>query len=418
MTETPTVLAEADGVRRLPSAMPTPTLDVVVPVYNEEADLGRCRAPAARVSRRESVPFSARITIADNASTDATLARSRGRLAAETRRRRVRAPRREGSRPRTAHRVGRLGRDGRRLHGRGPVHRSQRAAAAGRAAGVRALRPRDRLPALALVAGGPRTQARVHLPLLQPDPANVAARAVLRRPVRVQGDAHRRRARNCCRWSRTPNGSSTPNCWCSPNARACASTRCRSTGSTTRTAASTSSTTARKDLSGIWRVGRALVSRLAAGRQPAEPLGREPLVPGVPRGMVGQLVRFGVVGVVSHRRLRAALPDLRTPRSARRPRTSSHCCVTAMLQHRRQPRVHLRGARLGGRRPAPVPGPVDLRFGLLLTSGSLLVLHAPAARRVHAQHRTRRPRARQSRCHPRADSSRFAGCSAHTTTRR
>ena len=72
MTETPTVLAEADGVRRLPSAMPTPTLDIVVPVYNEEADL----APSVRrlhAFLTESVPFSARITIADNASTDATL---------------------------------------------------------------------------------------------------------------------------------------------------------------------------------------------------------------------------------------------------------------------------------------------------------------------------------------------------------
>jgi putative flippase GtrA len=28
-------------------------------------------------------------------------------------------------------------------------------------------------------------------------------------------------------------------------------------------------------------------------------LGREPLVPGVPRGMVGQMVRFGIVGIAS-----------------------------------------------------------------------------------------------------------------------
>lgn len=57
--------------------------------------------------------------------------------------------------------------------------------------------------------------------------------------------------------------------------------------------------TARKDLLGIWRVGRAL----AAGRLPINELraavGREPLVPGVPLGMVGQLVRFGIVGVAS-----------------------------------------------------------------------------------------------------------------------
>ena len=45
----------------------------------------------------------------------------------------------------------------------------------------------------------------------------------------------------CCPTSPTPAGSSTPSCWCSPSAADCASTRCRSTGSTTRTAASTSS---------------------------------------------------------------------------------------------------------------------------------------------------------------------------------
>ena len=40
---------------------------------------------------------------------------------------------------------------------------------------------------------------------------------------------------------RTRAGSSTPSCWCSPSGAGCASTRCRSTGSTTRIRASTSS---------------------------------------------------------------------------------------------------------------------------------------------------------------------------------
>ncbi|MEV6100387.1 bifunctional glycosyltransferase family 2/GtrA family protein [Nocardia sp. NPDC051981] len=57
--------------------------------------------------------------------------------------------------------------------------------------------------------------------------------------------------------------------------------------------------TARKDLLGVWRVGRALTT----GRLPIHELraaiGREPLVEGVPLGMVGQLVRFGIVGVTS-----------------------------------------------------------------------------------------------------------------------
>ena len=48
-------------------------------------------------------------------------------------------------------------------------------------------------------------------------------------------------SRNACfRTSPTPAGSSTPNCWCWPNAPACASTKCRWTGWTTRTPESTS----------------------------------------------------------------------------------------------------------------------------------------------------------------------------------
>src|ERR1700743_1534853 len=55
-------LARANGV---------PVLDVVVPVYNEEADLARS---VYRLHHHltQNFPFSARITIADNASTDET----------------------------------------------------------------------------------------------------------------------------------------------------------------------------------------------------------------------------------------------------------------------------------------------------------------------------------------------------------
>jgi glycosyltransferase involved in cell wall biosynthesis len=54
-----------------------PTLDVVVPVFNEEADLG----PSVRRLHRylsQSLPYSFRITIADNASTDGTPAVAAG----------------------------------------------------------------------------------------------------------------------------------------------------------------------------------------------------------------------------------------------------------------------------------------------------------------------------------------------------
>src|SRR5690242_12412377 len=53
-----------------------PVLDVVVPVYNEEGQLG----PAVRRLHAylQSFPFSSRITVADNASTDRTWEIARG----------------------------------------------------------------------------------------------------------------------------------------------------------------------------------------------------------------------------------------------------------------------------------------------------------------------------------------------------
>jgi putative flippase GtrA len=51
----------------------TPVLDVVVPVYNEERDLGPC-VERLRAHLCEAFPYRFRITVADNASTDRTLA--------------------------------------------------------------------------------------------------------------------------------------------------------------------------------------------------------------------------------------------------------------------------------------------------------------------------------------------------------
>ncbi|GAC1395333.1 MAG: bifunctional glycosyltransferase family 2/GtrA family protein [Mycobacterium sp.] len=57
--------------------------------------------------------------------------------------------------------------------------------------------------------------------------------------------------------------------------------------------------TAINDLKGCSRVGRALATGALPVRELQRSLGREPLVPGVPRGMVGQMVRFGIVGIAS-----------------------------------------------------------------------------------------------------------------------
>ena len=148
--------------------------------------------------------------------------------------------------------------------------------------------------------------------------------------------------------ARTRAGSSTPNCSCSPSAAACASPRCRSTGSTTPTAGSTSSPTAMADLRGIARLGRALLR----GDLPL----RDVRAAAGPRGR-------------SAGRRRAA--DVRPPGAAVRARSAcstrwrTRCCscsrrplgaqganliallLTAVAQHRGQPPVHLRRARRG-----------------------------------------------------------------------
>jgi putative flippase GtrA len=67
-----TTLTPAQPEPASPAAGPAPVLDVVIPVYNEEADLAPC---VRRLHHHltTTVPYSFQITIADNASTDATL---------------------------------------------------------------------------------------------------------------------------------------------------------------------------------------------------------------------------------------------------------------------------------------------------------------------------------------------------------
>ena len=135
------------GDRTLSGEPPgTCAVEIVVPVYNEEADLGPSVARLHAYLHVERFPSRFRITIADNASTDGTWA-----IAAAARRQLPRGVHavhldRQGPRPRAARGVGRQRRDRRRLHGRRPVDRPGRAAAAGRAAAVRPLRPRHRQP--------------------------------------------------------------------------------------------------------------------------------------------------------------------------------------------------------------------------------------------------------------------------------
>ena len=55
-----------------PEGSPSPVLDVVIPVHNEEKDIATC-VHRLHAYLRDTVPYPFRITVADNASTDSTL---------------------------------------------------------------------------------------------------------------------------------------------------------------------------------------------------------------------------------------------------------------------------------------------------------------------------------------------------------
>ena len=272
-------------------------LDIVIPVYNEERDLPGSVRRLHRYLVAE-VPYPSRITIADNASTDNTLAVARGARRGAVRRR-GHPPRREGPRRGAVHRLDGLGGRRRRLHGRRSVDRPVGVDAACGAADFGPLRRRDRFPVGGVVAGGARAETRIRLSQLQLDPAWRARCPLLRCAVRLQGGARRRGAPTAAACRRHRLVLRHRAVGDRRTRRDCASTRCRSTGSTTRTRASTScaprSTTSRAagGWAVRWRVARCRCASCSAASAASR------WCQGVPRGMVGQMVRFGIVGVAS-----------------------------------------------------------------------------------------------------------------------
>ena len=173
----------------------------------------------------------------------------------------------------------------------------------------------------------------------------------------------------CCRTSATRRGSSTPNCWCSPSAAGCGSPRCRSTGSTIRTAASTSSRPRVADLRGVARLGRSLAARRPAAARAARAARPR-------RRRAGQS-------------LLAAGDSLRRGRraSARSPTCCCSCCWRAPLgaqvaeparaaghrgrQHRRRTAGSRSACAAAARCGIRLQGLLVFALGLALTSGAL-----------------------------------------------
>jgi putative flippase GtrA len=132
--------------------------------------------------------------------------------------------------------------------------------------------------------------------------------------------------------------------------------------------------TAIEDLKGCWRVGRALATGALPLSEIQASLGREPLVPGVPHGMVGQMVRFGIVGVAStlaYALLYLALHSMMGAQAA----NLIALLITAIgnTAANRAFTFGIRGRTNVARHQ--FHGLLVFAFGLAITSGSLFVLH-------------------------------------------
>ncbi|KQS00986.1 sugar translocase [Williamsia sp. Leaf354] len=279
---------------------PTPELDVVVPVYNEEADLETCIVRLAEHLRTR-VPYSARITIADNASTDSTLAV--GVELAQTM-------------------------DNVRI-----VHLD----AKGRGRALNAVWSESDATVVAYCDVDLSTDLNALMPLVAPllsGHSDVAIGSRLSRSSRVVRGAKREfisRSYNLI--LRTTMGAKFSDAQCGFKAMRADVARAvlpyvADTGWFFDTELLVLAEriglriaevpvdwiddpnskvdivkTATEDLKGCWRVGRALAQGELPVAELRRSLGRnrfdDPQVTGVPRGMVGQLVRFAVIGVIS-----------------------------------------------------------------------------------------------------------------------
>ncbi|MFE2956110.1 glycosyltransferase [Nocardia tengchongensis] len=292
MNDTVTAVRAAESAK----AVTAPVVDVVVPVYNEEVDLGPC-VRRLHAFLTLSFPFTARITIADNASTDSTLEVAR-QLAAQL--------------------------DGVRV-----VHLDRK----GRGRALREVWQASDAQVVAYMDVDLSTDLNALLPLVAPlvsGHSDVAIGTRLASSSRVVRGPKREIISRCYNLIlRTSLQAKFSDAQC--GFKAMRSQVAKLVLPLVEDGEWFFDTellvlaeriglrihevpvdwiddpdsrvdivdTARKDLQGIWRVGRALTS----GRLPINELraaiGREPLVEGVPLGMVGQLVRFGIVGVTS-----------------------------------------------------------------------------------------------------------------------
>ena len=305
------------------------------------------------------MPWSFRITIADNASTDQTALIAR-RLSHAHPEVAVVHLAGEGSRPRAQAGVERLGERRARLHGRRPVHRPGGAAPAGRAAGQRALRPRDRLPARARLPGpsaAPKREliSRSYNLLLRQalrarfSDAQCGFKAIRRHAARellplVEDDAWFFDTELLVVAERAGlRIHEVPVDWIDDPDSSVDIVR-----------------TAIDDLLGVARLGRSLVRGTLPLREIGVRLGRTSAEAG--RGRLGMQVGHlpgdrGLLDASPTPLLYLGLRPTMSPGWA----NFTALLVTAVAEHRGQPAVHLRRARSARRRTPPGAGARDLR---------------------------------------------------------
>ena len=364
-------IVEADQPLRQAVGITAPILDIVVPVYNEEADLETCLR-RLHGFLAEHVPYSARITVADNASTDDTLD--------------------------VAHRIA-LELDGVRV-----VHLDQK----GRGRALRTAWGMSDAAVVAYMDVDLSTDLNALLPLVAPlvsGHSDLAIGSRLSRTSRVVRGPKREfisrsynlmlRASLHARFSDAQCGfkamraevakqllplvvdgewffdtellilaeraglriHEVPVDWVDdPDSRV------------------DIADTVRKDLLGVWRLGRALATSRLPVEELRRSLGREPLVPGVPLGMVGQAVRFGLVGVVSTAAYALLYLGLQAVVGAQVANFLA-LLITAVFNTaaNRAFTFGVRGTR--GAAQHQLQGLLIFAFGLLVTSGSLFALH-------------------------------------------
>jgi glycosyltransferase involved in cell wall biosynthesis len=364
-------MTQTEAEQKAMQSSRAPVLDVVIPVYNEEVDLGLC-VRRLHAYLRAGFPFTARITIADNASTDATLAVAE-LLAAE-------------------------------LDGVGVLHLD----AKGRGRALRTAWEASDAVVVAYMDVDLSTDLDALLPLIAPlvsGHSDLAIGTRLDASARVVRGPKREiisRCYNLLLKTTLRAGFSDAQC----GFKAVRTEVARELLPLVRDGEWFFDTellvlaeraglrihevpvdwiddpdsrvdivdTARKDLRGIWRLTRALTTGALPLDELRAAVGREPLVAGVPLGMVGQLVRFAIVGVTSTLAY-IALYLLLQPLVGSQGANLISLLVTA-VGNTAANRAFTFGVR--GRGDAlshQFQGLAIFAFGLAITSGSLFALH-------------------------------------------